>query len=80
VKRANGAATVGNRDDERCTGDAFASVDLQRELLRRSSALAVRARVCRARGEVSSAARLSGEAARLRRVARDMRRDPTQTE
>jgi hypothetical protein len=58
------------------TSGALSLVELRRHLLRRASALSVRARVCRSRGDVASAARMSEEAARLMRVARDMGRHP----
>lgn len=53
---------------------ALSLVELRRYLLRRASELAVRARTCRARGDVNAAARMSAEAARLLRVAQDMGR------
>lgn len=53
---------------------ALSLVDLRRQLLRRASELAVRAKACRARGEVHAAARMNAEAGRLLHVARDMGR------
>lgn len=56
------------------TGSAALSlVELRRHLIRRASALTVRARAHRMRGERVAAAKLEEQAARLRQVARDMR-------
>jgi hypothetical protein len=48
-------------------------VELRRHLIRRASAMRVRARGLRARGDRLAAARLEDQSARLIRVARDMR-------
>jgi hypothetical protein len=48
-------------------------VELRRHLIRRASALRVRARGLRARGDRLGAARLEEQSAQLIRVARDMR-------
>lgn len=57
------------------SGSALLSlVDLRRHLLRRSSALSVRAKTLRARGDVAGAARAAEDAHRLRRIAQDMGR------
>jgi hypothetical protein len=56
------------------TTGGLSLVELRRHLLRRASILAVRAKACRARGDVANAARMSEEAGRLLRVARDMGR------
>jgi hypothetical protein len=61
------------RERQQTTGSVSLD-ELRRYLLRRASRLAVRARACRTRGDVVTATRMSEEAARLLRVARDMRR------
>lgn len=53
---------------------ALSLLDLRRHLLRRSSALSVRAKALRARGDVTGAARAAEDAKRLRRIAREMGR------
>ncbi len=53
---------------------ALSLVELRRHLLRRATALSVRARIHRARGDIVSATRMSNEANRLLRVAREMGR------
>jgi hypothetical protein len=51
---------------------ALSLLDLRRHLLRRASALSVRAQRCRHRGDGAGAARLSSEASRLARIAKRM--------
>jgi hypothetical protein len=52
---------------------ALSLVELRRHLIRRASALTVRARAHRLRGDRVAAARLEEQATRLREVAKDMR-------
>jgi hypothetical protein len=61
-------------DEPTPTTGGLSRVELRRHLLRRASTLAVRAKSCRARGDVAKAARMQQEAHRLLRVARDMGR------
>jgi hypothetical protein len=57
------------------SGSALLSlVDLRRQLLRRSSVLSVRAKMLRARGDIRGAHRAADDAARLKRIAREMGR------
>jgi hypothetical protein len=52
---------------------ALSLVELRRHLIPRASALTVRARAYRLRGDRVAAARLEEQATRLREVAKDMR-------
>lgn len=51
-------------------------VELRRHLLRRAGALSVRSQRRRHRGDPATAQRLSAEARRLTRIAKDMAPDP----
>ncbi|MGI8873328.1 MAG: hypothetical protein ACR2KP_03180 [Egibacteraceae bacterium] len=51
---------------------ALSLLELRRHLLRRASALSVRAQRCRHRGDGAGAARLASEASRLARIAKRM--------
>jgi hypothetical protein len=57
------------------TTAALSLRDLRRHLIQRSSALSVRARNLRARGDVKGASRAAAESARLLHIAREMRAD-----
>jgi hypothetical protein len=54
---------------------ALSMAELRRQLIRRSSELAVRARTLRGRGHTAAAVRLEARARDLRRTAKEMAQD-----
>ena len=67
--------TAVNEHTAQPTTGQLALVELRRHLLRQASRLAVRARACRAKGDLHKAAHYNVEAGRLLKVAREMGRD-----